>query len=152
MAKLFETSEEFVELIHQKFNESGLSSYGINLKVLSITKQKEIIKISRTSATTAFLTKKDIQITLFEEPFDRLPKDMQERLIETTLSNVWYDTEKDKLMVENNPFVQLFSMRKKYPTILDDFETAHLTIQQLEDEEKERKAAEKELKKRSKEK
>ena len=149
MAKLFETNEELVDLIHRKFEETGLGAMGVKLKVLSITKQKEIIKISKTSATTAFLTHKDIQITVFEEPFERLSIDMKERIIETALSNVWYDSEKDKLNVETNPFVQLYSMRKKYPMILDDFETAHLTIQQLEEEEKERKAAEKEAKKKA---
>lgn len=147
MAKIFETHEDLVEMVHNKFDETGLSAVGINLKVLSTTKQKDIIKLSRTSATTAFLTHKDIQMVIFEEAFDRLPVDMQERLIETALSNVWFDSEKDKLNVETNPFVQIFNMRKKYPSIVDDLETAHLAIKQLEDEEKEHKMAEKEAKK-----
>lgn len=147
MAKLFETTEDYVELIHDQFDKTGLGPMGINLKVLSISKQKELIKVSKTSATTAFLTHNDIQLTLYEEAFERLPKDMQIRLVETALSNVWYDSDKDKLNVETNPFIQIFNMRKKYPTIVDDLETAHLTIKQLEDEEKERKAAEKEDKK-----
>lgn len=150
MAKLFETSEEFVDLIHEKFSDTGLDTIGINLKVLSISKQREMVKVSKTSATTAFLTHKDLQITLYEEAFEKLPKDAQERLIETALSNVWYDNDKDKLNVESNPLVQIFSMRKKYPHIVDDLEAAHLTIQQMEDEEKERKAAEKEAKKAAK--
>ncbi len=146
MAKIFETHEELAELIHNKFDETGLNALGINLKVLSTTKQKDMIKLSRTSATTAFLTHKDLQLIVFEEAFDRLPIDMQERLVETAFSNVWFDNEKDKLNVETNPFVQIFNMRKKYPNIIDDMETAHLTIKQLEDEEKERKAAEREAK------
>ena len=151
MAKLFETTEDYAELIHNEFDKTGLGPMGINLKVLSISKQKELIKVSKTSATTAFLTHNDIQVTLFEEAFERLPKDMQIRLIETALSNVWYDSDKDKLNVETNPFVQIFNMRKKYPSIVDDMETAYLTIKQMEDEEKERKAAEKESKKAKKE-
>lgn len=150
MAKIFETSEAVEDMVFHKFDEVGLNALGINLKVLSTTKAKEVIKVSRTSATTAFLTKKDLQIIIFEDAFNRLPDDMQERLVEMTLSNVWYDTEKDKLNVETNPFVQIFNMRKKYPNIVDDIETAFLTIKQMEDEEKERKAAEKEAKKAAK--
>lgn len=146
MAKIFETNEELVEMISDKFEDTGLAALGINLKVLSVSKQKEIVKLMRTSATTAFLTHKDLQMTVYEAAFDRLPRDVQERLIETVLSNVWFDSEKDKLNVETNPFVQIFQMRQKYPNIVDDLEVAHLTIQQLETEEKERKQAEKEAK------
>lgn len=149
MAKIFETSEEFIELINQEVQASGLQPI-CNVKVLSISKQKEVIKVAKTSPTTAFQTHNDILITLFEEVMDRLPKDIQQRLVETALSNVWYDSDKDKLNVETNPLVQVFNMRKKYPNIVDDLEAAHLAIKQLEEEEKERKAAEREAKKASK--
>lgn len=147
MAKIFETSEDIVELINDKFEDTGLAAIGINLKVLSVSKQKEVLKIARTSATTAFLTHKDLQLTVYEAAFDRLPLEVQERLVETVLSNVWFDSEKDKLIIETNPFVQIFQMRKKYPNIVDDLETSFLVIKQIEDEEKERKQADKEAKK-----
>lgn len=150
MAKIFETSEDIAQLIYDKFDETGLGSMGITIKVLSTTKQKDIMKVSKTSATTAFMTHKDIQVMVFEEALDRLPKDMQNRLVETILSNVWFDSERDKLNVESNPYIQIFNMRKKYPTIVDDIEASYLVIKQLEDEEKERKAAEKEAKKAKK--
>ena len=150
MAKIFETNEDLLNLFMSKYDETGLLALGINLKVLSTTKQKEMIKVSRTSATTAFLTHQDLQVVVFEEAFERLPIDMQERLIETSLSNVWFDSEKDKLNVETNPFVQIFNMRKKYPNIVDDIEAAYLTIKQMEDEEKEQKAAAREAKRAEK--
>lgn len=150
MAKIFETSEDIVEMINDKFEETGLAAIGINLKVLSVSKQKEVLKIQKTSPTTAFLTKKDLQIMVYEPAFDRLSTEIQERLIETLLSNVWFDSEKDKLNIETNPFVQIFNMRKKYPNIVDYLEASFLVIKQLEDEEKERKQAEKEAKKASK--
>lgn len=151
MAKFFETSDEYVELIEKKFDETGLGPMGINLKVLSISKQPFVLKIKKSSPEASFLLKNDIQIILYEEAFERLPKDMQERLVEVCLSNAWYDSDKDKLNVETNPFVQIFQMRRKYPHIVDDLEAAHLAIKQLEDEEKERKAAERENKKAKKE-
>ena len=153
MAKFFETSEEFVELIEEQFSKTGLDTLGINLKVVSITKAKDMLKVSRTSAVTNFLTQgeTDILVTIYEQAFDRLPKDVQEMLVEMTLSNVSYDTEKDKLNIETNPYVQIFNMRKKYgEVILNNLEMAYLTIQQIEDEEKERKEQEKEAKKNKK--
>lgn len=153
MAKFFETSDEFVDLIEEQFSKTGLDTLGINLKVVSITKAKDMLKVSRTSAVTNFLTQgeTDILVTIYEQAFDRLPKDVQEMLVEMTLSNVSYDTEKDKLNIETNPYVQIFNMRKKYgEVILNNLEMAYLTIQQIEDEEKERKEQEKEAKKNKK--
>lgn len=150
MAKIFETSEDIAQMIYDKFDETGLGSMGITIKVLSTTKQKDVLKVSKTSPTTAFMTHKDIQVMAFEEALDRLPHDMQERLVETVLSNVWYDSDKDKLIVETNPFTQIFNMRKKYPCVVDDLEASYLAIKQMEEEEKERKQAEKNAKKAKK--
>lgn len=153
MAKFFETSDEFVELVEEQFSKTGLDTLGINLKVVSITKAKDMLKVSRTSAVTNFLTQgeTDILVTIYEQAFDRLPKDVQEMLVEMVLSNVSYDTEKDKLNIETNPYVQIFNMRRKYgEVILNNLEMAYLTIQQIEDEEKERKEQEKEAKKNKK--
>ena len=93
MAKFFETSDEFVDLIEEQFSKTGLDTLGINLKVVSITKAKDMLKVSRTSAVTNFLTQgeTDILVTIYEQAFDRLPKDVQEMLVEMTLSNVSYD-------------------------------------------------------------
>lgn len=147
MAKLFDTSEEFIELIDNKYSETGLDTMGINLKVISTTKAKDVLKVKKTSAETSFLTKErgdSIVIILYEEAFDRLPKNVQELLVEMTLSNVSYNTEKDRLNIENNPYIQLFNMRKKYgDTFMDSVELSYLTIQQIEEEEKARKEEEK---------
>lgn len=68
------------------------------------------------------------------------------------LSNVSYDSEKDKIMVETNPFVQVFNMRRKYgEPFLNSLEYSYATIQQIEEENAEKKRQEKELKKGKKE-
>lgn len=153
MGKLFETSDEFVDLIEEQFSKTNLDTMGINIKVMSTTSAKDMMKVTKTSAVMDYITKEDtsVLVTLYEQAFDRLPKDVQEMLVEMALSNVSYDTEKDKLNIETNPFKQVFAMRRKYgEVILDNIELAHLTIQQIEDEERERKEAEKEMKKAKK--
>lgn len=150
MAKIFDTSEEIVEMVDEIFNEAGLANYGIGLKVLSLTKARDVVKISRASATTNYLTKNKVDITLFiyEEAFNRLDEAGQRMLIEMVLSNVSYDIEKDKLNVETNPFVQVFQMHKKYgEAFLNKLELSYMIVQQIEEEKKAQKEAEKENKK-----
>ena len=57
MAKIFETSADISELAHKKFEETGLQQMGVTLKVMSLTKAKDVLKVSRANATTEFLTK-----------------------------------------------------------------------------------------------
>ena len=130
-----------------------MANYGITLKTISVTKAKEVFKISKASATTEFIAKKEgmIQLFVYEEAFDRLTDVAREMLIEMALSNVAYDSEKDKLIVESNPFTQVFAMRHKYGNvILDNLELASMIISQIEEEERERKQAEREAKKTKK--
>ena len=64
MAKLFETAADIAELAQEKFEDTGLAQMGINLKVLSTTKAKNVLKVSRASATTHYLTDKDIILVI----------------------------------------------------------------------------------------
>ena len=148
MSKFFETSEDVKELIQNKFEETGLPNYGINLKVLSITKNKNILKASKASATVQYLTNKDAILIVYEEAFDKLSEEYKIKLIEGAFSNIAYDTEKDKLIVEQDIAKEMFRMRKKYDNYVDMMEASYLVIEQIEEEEKERKEAEKANKKR----
>lgn len=153
MAKIFNTCEDITKLIDDQFNETGLSGYGVSLKIMSVTKSKDIIKLTKASATTEYLTNKDslVQIFVYEEAFERLSVEAQKMLIEMVLSNVAYDSEKDKLIVDSNPYNMLFRLRKKYgETIMDNLELASIVMTEIEEEEKARKEAEREAKKAKK--
>ena len=112
MSKIFETDSEIVELVERKFAETVLSGIGIKLKVMSLTKAKEITKVSVANATTLFLTKNDdlICLYIYEQAFERLPRAHQVALIEGALSNVSYDTEKDKLLVDSSRYGEMLRM------------------------------------------
>lgn len=153
MAKIFETNDDVVELIENKWGETGLDAYGLNLKIMSVAKAKDIVKVSKASATTEFLTKKQdmIQVFVYEAALERLPIDVQNRLVEMAMTNVAFDNEKGKVLIETNPYAQIFAMRRKYgETAINDLEIANTVMQQLVEEEKERKQAEKEAKKAAK--
>lgn len=150
MAKIFETSADIKELADEVFENTGLSSIGIRLKVMSLTKSNTIAKTMKPSATTEFLTHGDgtVHLFIYETAFDRLTDDIKKKLLEGALSNVDYDTEKDRLSVDNSQYGELIRMKRKYPDYPDTIETAQLVIEQVEEEERERKAAEKEMKKK----
>lgn len=156
MAKLFETSEDIVELAENKFEETGLAQIGINLRIMSVPKAKDILKISRANATTEYLTNSDDLITLFvfEQAFDRLSDEQKNLLMEGVFSNVAYDTEKDKLIVDNSRYGEFIRMRRKYENYGDIIEVSTMVIEEIAEEEKRRKEeeklAKKELKNKSK--
>jgi hypothetical protein len=157
MAKFFETSEDIVELAQQKFEQTNLSQVGINLKIMSVSKAKNVLKASKAGATVQYLTNKDVFLVVYEEAFDKLSEEMQNKLMEGALSNLSYDFDKDKLNVEGDIAKELFRMRRKYNDYVDTMEASYIVIQQIEEEEKQkkeeekmRKAAEKAAKKKNK--
>lgn len=151
MGKLFATCEDISELILKEFDKTGLEAYGINLKIMSTKKAKDILKVSKASATTEFIIKRDsvIQVCVYEAAFDRLPDDAKEMLVEIALSTINYDSEKDKLSVESNPYMPLFNAKRKYDaqTVLNVIELGYSVITQIEEEEKMKKEEERLAKK-----
>ena len=141
--KFFETSSDIAELCQAKWEETGLAQIGIELKLISVTKAKNVLKASKAGATINYLTKKDALIVIYEEAFDRLSDEYKEKLIEGCLSNITYNDERDKINVESDIAKELFRMRRKYENYVDIMEASYIVINQIEEEEKERKEAEK---------
>ena len=152
MSKIFETSEDLSNICQSKFVETGLSEVGVRLKVLSLTKSNVAAKVQKANATTNFIShgQIDLVLYLYEDVLYRLDEDTRGRLIEGALSNASYDTEKDKLNIDTNPFGEVIRMSKKYHNYVNDLEAVSLAIEQIAEEAKERKIAEREAKKASK--
>ena len=137
--KMFETSNEIAELCATKWEDTDLDNV-INLKIISTPKAKTILKVQRANATTHFLTQKG---TCTYRPISFF----KAILLEGILSNVSYDSEKDKMLVETDIAKEIFRMRRKFPNYVDILEEAYIVINQIEDEEQERKEAERLAKK-----
>lgn len=147
MAKLFSTSQDIKDLAQIKWEDTGLAQMGINLKCISTPKAKAILKVQRANATTNFLTKNDVILTVFEEAFDRLSDEHKNILMEGAISSISYDSEKDRLNVDGDFAKEIFRMRRKYPNYTDIAEESYIVIEQIEDEEKARKEQERLAKK-----
>ena len=143
MSKIFETNNEIIELANEEWSKTGLEHIGLNLKLISVPKAKFVLKANRANATTNFLAKNDLIITVYEEAFERLPEGHKQILMEGCMSNISYDNERDKITVDTEFSHELFRMRRKYGNYIDIAEEAEIVINQIEEEEKERKEAEK---------
>ena len=149
MAKFFKTSEDIANMIQDIFENTSLPQMGVELKVISITKAKNVLKASKASATVHYLTNNDAVLIVYEDALDRLSDEYKVKLIEGALSNISYDTDKDKVAVESDIAKEMFRMRKKYENYVDILETSYIIIDEIEEEEKQRKEEEKIRKKRN---
>jgi len=153
MAKLFKTSDDIYEFITNEWSNTENSKIGVRLKVISTQKAKQILKLSKASATTEYLIREQDVLTLvvYEEAWDRLSEMNKILLLKGIFSVVSYDTEKERLIIDNRPYADLFNMRHtkdangneyldKYDNAL---ETCALLLQQIEDEQKQAKEEEK---------
>jgi hypothetical protein len=70
--------------------------------------------------------------------------------MEGAISNISYDTDKDKLNVESDFAREIFRMRRKYQNYVDVAEESYIVIETIEEEEKQRKEAERLAKKEKK--
>lgn len=161
MAKLFKTSEDIYEFITNEWGNTSCCQIGVNLKVISTLKSKQILKLSKASATTEYLIREQDVLTLvvYEEAWDRLSELNKLLLLKGVFSIISYDTEHEKIIIDNRPYADLFNMRHALDEngheFLDNYdntlEVAALVIEQIEDEEKQKKEEEKERKRLEKE-
>ena len=149
MAKLFKLSDETQNLIDKVAAEFGLSNY-VNIKCFGINKQKQVIKVKKESPTEEGMGNSTdcVIMVVAEDILIRLNEEQQDLLVRDALSQVFYDDEKDRILVMQPELcVTLGGWQKWGDKLITAQETAILARQQMEEEERERKAAEKESKK-----
>ena len=146
----FEPSKDVVEWIDGKFSDTGLDNF-VQLKVLGISKQSQIFNVSRASGLVKYVGNLDddaVVITVYEEAFDRLDDKTRNLLLDDALTQISWDGEKDKLIVEKPKINVTIGARRKFgEDLINAAETSIAVIESIEEEEKERKAAAKEAKK-----
>ena len=149
MSKFFDSSDYVKEMAQAFFEKSGLAQMGLDLQVISITKANSVISVQKASALTEFRTKGQdtIHMIVFEQAFERLSQEQQQELVEGAISNISYDTDKDKINIDKSQYGEVLRMRQKFPNYVDVIEISQAAIEQIAEEEKQRKQAEREAKK-----
>ena len=136
MAVTYGLADSDVEVWALRLNKIGKD-------VGEIVKGNDLVKIKA--------GKNVVAIALLEEAFLQVDDTTQNIWIESLLSQVYYDAEKEKIKIEKPEITITAGMYNKYQSIaVDKAILAQLTLEQLREEEKERKEQEKLLKKEKK--
>jgi hypothetical protein len=150
MAKLTMASPDLEKLVQEVAQEMGLTQMGVEFQALNAKKSKEIVKVSKANEVTEILSDKEnlVVVIAYEEAFDRVDEKTRWMWIRMALDCVSYDPEKDKISLSTPTITVPLGFYQKYGNVaVQNAELALLTIQQIQDEERVRKEAEKALKK-----
>lgn len=155
MAKsLTQASPEYVDLVKEVVATKSNLNY-IEFQVYNIKKsKKDVIKVQKANELVELaLDKEDlVVISLYERAFDLVDDQTKRLWIENAINAVRYDMEKEKVVIDAGPTINVgLGMYHAYgDVIIQKLELAALTLQQIEDQDKEKKAQEKAAKKTKK--
>lgn len=150
-------SRELDEALEKKVKElasaAGLREQGITIEPIALNSKKsygEVIKANE--LVTLFTGDSDmVCVAINERLFLELDDQSQTVLIESLLSQIWYDDEKDKIVITKPELNVGLGMYHKYKEIaVQKLELAYYTLQQLEEKKKAEKEAKKAAKKNKK--
>ena len=100
------------------------------------------------NALTELLAGEVVAIAIFEDAMFNMTEESQAMLIEGAVSQICYDFEKDKLTINKPELNVSLGMYRKYgEDYVKTLEASMIAVEQINEQEKERKATEKELKK-----
>jgi hypothetical protein len=152
MAKsLTQASPEYVDLVKEVVATKSNLNY-IEFQVYNIKKsKKDVIKVQKANELVELaLDKEDlVVVSLYERAFDLVDDQTKRLWIENAINAVRYDMEKEKVVIDAGPTINVgLGMYHAYgDVIIQKLELAALTLQQIEDQDKEKKAQEKAAKK-----
>lgn len=152
--KLTLASPEYVDLVNKVAKRKSISNY-VEFQVFNLRKsKKDVIKIQKANEIVELALEKEdvIVVSIYEQAFDMVDEQTRELWIENALNSVHYDLEKDKVTIGGEPTITVdLGMYHTYKdVIIQKLELAALTLQQIADAEKEKKAQEKAMKKSKK--
>lgn len=128
MAKFEEVFEDTQELF-TRFVDKVDNLREVNIKILANNRLKEIGKVVKANDLLKHMTNEDIIILLNETIFEQLSAEQKEMVIEELIAQVYFDAERDKIMIIK-PDVNTFSLLlRKYG--YDKYETLHESIKAL---------------------
>ena len=149
-----EAGDEYAELIKKVATELSLSRYvDIQPRYLAKPLKNNVGGVWKWNDVSATLTDKDntIVVGIYGEAFDRVDEETREFWVRSLLNQIEYDFDKDKICINKDLITMPLSIYQQYGNIaMQKKELEIHTINMLIEEEKERKAAEKEAKRAAK--
>lgn len=129
----------------------GLKAQGISVEAVRIKKCKTYGEVLKGNDLVTLFTNDPflVCVALYEDLFDKVDPETQDYWIESLLSQISYDSEKDKVVITKPELSINREMYYKYSNVaVQKEELAVLTIQQIADEKKKEKKEKEEAKAR----
>ena len=139
-----ELDEDLKKRVLEIASEMGIGNSVIKIEPILLKKsKKEIGQVIKGNDLTELYTGRNdiVAVALYEEAFDRVTEDVRDMWIRSLLNQVSYDMDKDKIVITKPELNIPIGIYQKYgDTAVKDAELAVHTVNQIIEEEKQRKA------------
>ena len=139
--------ENLKTLVIEAVKKAGLDKI-VDVKPIRMLKSKGCIcEVIKGNALTELFAGEVVAIAIFEDAMFNMTEESQAMLIEGAVSQIYYDFEKDKLTINKPELNVSLGMYRKYgDEYVKTLEASMIAVDQINEQEKERKADEKESK------
>lgn len=145
---LDESLEKKVKMLAR---EMHITDWGINVEAIRLKKsKKEVGTVLKANDLVTLFTGDEslVAVALYEEALNRMDSQNQDLVIRSLLSQISYDADKDKIVITKPELQISLGMYRQFGDIaVKSAELQLLTLAQIADEEKEKKANAKKKKK-----
>ena len=115
MSKYADVSADTQELFDKVLSNTNIPDY-VSFKLLQSETEKNPMKILKSNPLVEHLTKVEVVIIVNESLLDELGEENTEILYDELIAGVFFDNEKNKLIIEKPDFSSYKSIMKKYGT------------------------------------
>lgn len=132
-----------VELVEQEVAKTNLQQIGVRVEPIKLNKSNgsvgEILKGNE--LVKLFINGDDlVAIALYEDAFFMVDEETRRIWVESLVSQISYDIDKDKLVITKPELMVPLGMYRKYGSkVVDKMEIALMTVTDLEEKRKEEK-------------
>lgn len=140
--------EKYEKKIREMAAQTDLRENGVTIEPIRLNSKKSYGEVIKSNELVQLFTGDDsmVCIAVNEELFDTLDDQTTTILIEALLSQVSYDTEKEKVLITKPEISVGLGMLHKYKEVaVQKIEAAYYGLQQIEQKKKEEKEAKKAL-------
>jgi uncharacterized protein with PIN domain len=131
--------------------EMHITDWGINVEAIRLKKsKKEVGTVLKANDLVTLFTGDEslVAVALYEEALNRMDSQNQDLVIRSLLSQISYDADKDKIVITKPELQISLGMYRQFGDIaVKSAELQLLTLAQIADEEREKKANAKKKKK-----
>ena len=124
--------------------EMHITDWGINVEAIRLKKsKKEVGTVLKANDLVTLFTGDEslVAVALYEEALNRMDSQNQDLIIRSLLSQISYDADKDKIVITKPELQISLGMYRQFGDIaVKSAELQLLTLAQIADEEKEKKA------------